>query len=622
MIDLDQLRHIRDEAIHTFNPWKAEISLVDRIAAGDWSIMWPDRSKEKSKPLVENIYVQALEDKMAAAGSILPSLFVPPKLGTRADRAEAQAQKRRRIMISYWDNSRLRRGLKAYARDWLHTGACYSMPWTAWKHFDGTPTMPNERFPFLIRIDPRQAYPVAHTPNGDLATVLVMRTRRVADVRAEWGEDHPALQRISQARAIRGTGELGWVEEIWYYDQTQWAVAVVDHNLPSVMQQGSTFMPQPKFGTPVSEWLVPPETHMLFGCPITEAKRTPTESDDGYKSALIDIVAPLEVAQNFRARLLDDLDFSIYAPVVLDNIQNPEEYGPGATLVGTGDGEARVLRDRAPVNFEADRTVTQILDGVRRDAFEPPQRSGTFGASIASAKGVNAVQGTWNAELAWVQGDLEWLLARSTAMAACFDEKWCYGTKQVMGWDDRKRPYRETYSPVDVFGGDYRVEVSYGDRTGLDEQNHMVKLATELQLGAISKRTFMARSSTVEDPLQEERDIALEKLTTLFIDGVLPQQIQSGDLRGFAAMVEAIDNDDMLIRAAAMKVARELGMIPPADGSGVVPGPDPATPDGAAVAASLGAGGIPGSAEGLPVPGRELRRVLPSGVQRRIQEAV
>lgn len=621
MIDLDQLRTIRDEAITTFNPWKMEIATVDRVAAGDWSIMWPDRSKEYSKPLVENLYVQALEDKMAAAGSVLPSLFVPPTLGTRNDRAEAQAQLKRRVMISYWDTSRLKRHLKAYARDWLHTGASYTMPWAAMRHPDGTPTMPNERFPFLLRLDPRQVYPVAHTPNGDLATVLNIRVRRLADIEAEWGKDHPALARIQRGRAKRATGALHWVEEIYYYDQTQWAVAVVDNNLPTHMQTASTFIPQPKFGTPVSEWLIPPEEHGLFGCPVTESKRTPTESDDGYKSALIDIVASLEVAQNFRARLLDDLDYSIYAPVLLDNVENANEYGPGAVLIGTGDGEARMMRDRTQANFEAERAVQNIMDGARRDAFEPPQRSGTFGASIASAKGVNAVQGTWNAELAWLQGDLEWLLERGTAMVACFDEKHCAGAKQITGWDEAKKPYAETYDPARVFAGDYRVVVSYGDRTGMDEQARMVKNATELQLKAISKRTFMTRSSTVDDPLQEERDIVQEQMVDLFINGVLPQQIQGGDLRGFQAMIEALDDDKMSIRAAALKVAKELGMIPPSDGSGVPPGPAPATPDGGMMAASLASGGIPGSADGLPVPGADLRRIMPSGVQRQLAQA-
>ena len=620
-VTLDELRRMRDEAIHVHNPWKMEIQVVDRIADGDWSIMWPDRSKEFSKPLVENIYNQALEDKMAAAGSHLPSIFVPPRMGTRNDRAESQAQKRRRVMISYWDRSRLKRELKAYARDWLHAGASYSVPWCNWVDMYGSQNPPERREPFMMRVDPRQVYPIAHTPNGDLATVIVARTRRLADIEAEWGKEHPSI-RLVRAAATKRSTKLYFVEEIYYYDQTHWAVAVIDHNLPAVMQQNSTFIPEPQYGVPIVEWLKPPEPHLLFGCPISEGKRIPIESNDGYKSALIDIIAPLMVAQNFRARLLDDLDWSIYAPVVLDNIHNVEEYGPGAVLVGTGDGEARIQRDRAPVNFEANQTVENIMDGIRRDAFEPPQRSGQFGASIASAKGVDAVQGTWNAELAWEQGDLEFLIEQSTMKTACFDEKWCYGTKTIQGWDDSKRPYHETYDPRQIFNGDYMVNVSYGDRAGMTEHDRMVKHATELQLGVISRRTFMTRSSTVDDPLQEERDIALEKLSGIIIDGLLPQMIQSGDLRGLAMMVEKIDSDEMSVREAALAVVRDLGLIPPADGSGVVPGPEPQQPDAGQMAAAMAGGGIPGSAEGLPTPNAEMRRLLPSGAQRRIQEAL
>ena len=624
MIDLQSISAARDEAIQTFMPWKTDIQMVDRISAGDWDIMWPDRSKEHSKPHIENIYNQALEDKMAAAGGTLPSLFVAPRQGTRSDRAESQAQRRRRVMHSYWERSNLDRELKAYARDWLHAGASYMMPWLNWKHPDGSMTMPYERYPFLLRVDPRQAYPLGHAPNGELATCLIIRTRRVADIAAEWGDNHPAVEATVRWQALRkasGKGHLGWVEEIYWYDQTQWAVAIMDSNMPPLMQQNSTWVPNPQFGTPLREWLVEPEHHMLFGCPVTESKRIPTESNDGYRGALIDIVPVLETAQHFRAYILDDLVNNIYAPVVLDNVEDYDQYGPGAVLQGTGDGEARILRDRTPTNFEGENIVGNLLEGIRRDAFEPPQRSGTFGASIASAKGVNAVQGTWNAELAWQQTDISWMLRRSTSMAACLDEKWAPGDKSLSGWEDGNRAYHETYDSAKVFAGDYQCMVSYGDRTGLDQQNHMVFVATAKQLNLITDRDATQRLFPDQDVLQMERDMAIEKMVKLFIDGVLPQQIQGGDLSGFAAMIEALDDDKVSVRAAAMKVARDLGMIPPADGSGVPPGPAPAPDDPMAMLGAAAAGGIPGSSPNLPMPGGDLRRALPSGVQRRLQEA-
>lgn len=633
MIDLDTLSAARDEAITVFNPWKMEIAMADKIAAGDWEIMWPDRSKEHSDPLVENVYNQALEDKMLAIGTTLPSIFVPPRRGTRQDRAETQAQKRRRVMLSYWDRSNIRRGLTAYARDSLHAGAAYMQPWVNWRLPPGqtqwceehgmmcSHTFPEQRYPRMIRPDPRQVYPLAHLPNGELATCLIMRTRRLADIKAEWGKDHPAVLHVD-ARAHQRSTQLSYVEEIYYYDQQQWAVALMDHNMPPPTQAVSTMHPRPQFGTPLREWLVSPEPHKLFGCPVVEAKRIPTESDDGYKGALFDIIAPLKVAQNFRAMMLDDLVDNIYAPRVIDNVQNPEEYGPGAVLIGTGEGKASIQRDRAPVNFEADQTVERLLGGIRRDAFEPPQRSGEFGASIASAKGVNAVQGTWNAELARTQVDMEYLLERTTALAACMDEVWGPGTKTMEGFDDKKNAYYESYDPRQVFGGDYRVTVSYGDRTGLDQQNHMVFIATASQLGFIPDREAAQRLFPEADVLQWERDKAIEELTELFLKGVLPQMIQQGDLRGFAAMVEAIDDDKLTVRTAAMKVAKDLGMIPANDGSGAPRGPEPDSPDGGQMAAAIAGGAIPGRSDSLPVPGRDLRSVLPSGVQRRIQEAV
>ena len=101
-LTLDELRQAREIAVHTHRRWKARINLSDNIAAGDWEIAWPDDAVEPSDPLVENIYSEALEDKVYTAGVVLPRLFVQPAAGTRSDRGERNAQKRRRAIMAMW----------------------------------------------------------------------------------------------------------------------------------------------------------------------------------------------------------------------------------------------------------------------------------------------------------------------------------------------------------------------------------------------------------------------------------------------------------------------------------------------------------------------------------------
>lgn len=620
MMMTSDMTALRQAALDRHRTWKTDIYTADLIASNEWEIMWPDDVVEESKPLVENLYLQTLEDKVATAGAMLPQLFVPPRRGTREDRAERDAQRRKRAYLGYIDRSRLRRDLKKWYMDWFHTGATYSMPWCNWSTIgpDGTRTQnpPQQRFAFFQKLNTRQVFPIGHNAAGDLTSVLIMRQKRVDEMVAEWGEDNPGLRTILAHRQSLGWDMSRWLDEIWFMDEHHWAVAVVDSMLPNHLQ-GSAFVLAEdanhanQAAGPVSYFLHNPEQHRLGGCPISESRRV--THNDRYIGALWDIIPSLRVAQNFMARLLDDLEANIYAPTVLDNIENAHEYGLGAVLRGNGQGQAAISKARQDVNFEAQQTVRQIMSDARKQAFEPPQRSGEVGASIGSGKLINAVQGTFNAELAWAQTDFEFLLERTLSVTARFDEVWCEGLKEIEGFDDQGREYHERYDPAKVFAGDYRNKVTYGDRTGFDDVNHLTRWATLKQLGATTTRELITQVAHTDDALQMEREIAIEKLAMLFIDGVLPQTVQQGDLGALKAFVEKIDDDKETVRSAVLGTIRELESVP-AEGSqqGQGGGGSQARQDVMRMVRSLGAGGVPGNAEGQPqtaIAGRELRAI-------------
>jgi hypothetical protein len=333
-----------------------------------------------------------------------------------------------------------------------------------------------------------------------------------------------------------------------------------------------------------------------------------------YRGALEDVIPQLRLGQNIQARLLDDLNANIYAPVVLDNIENPEEYGPGATLIGTGEGKATVERDRPPVNFEGQRTVKDLIEGARKQATWPLQRSGDPDASILSARGVVALAGSFNAELAWAQQDMEFALTRMNRIAAAFDEQHCAGEKNIDGIDGATG-WHERYDPTVLFGGDYRNKVTYGDRSGLDPTQYMTQLAMAKNTEGMSNRTFMIKSGLVDDPLAEETDMAIEGLTNQFLQQVIPQQTEQGNLEPMKMFVEKIDNDNMTVRAAVMETIKEMTAAPAEPPPGAA-GPE-GQPDIMAMMESLQSGGSPG-AEGLPAPpgiGPGLQGALPGPVE-------
>lgn len=611
MLTESDLRYLRQASLDAHSQWKREILMSDEIAGGRWEIMWPDHEVESSDPLVENIYGQALEDKTITAGSIPFQVHTQPTRGTRKDEGEKNAQKRKRVFLSYHERSNLRKMRQRLFRDWYHTGVMAGNPWaTGFVNGRVDFQAPAGRFAYFQTVNPRHLYPLGWDNRGRLTAGLVIRRRTLSSLKGDWGETHPALLAAELRHKNSSHRPMIWLEEIWFFDQTQWALALGDSSIEQAYQ-GHVFGPVDAQGNMVIDWLVPPAAHRLNGCPLKAVART--TYNDSPRGALVDIIPGLRVAQNFMARLLDDLNMSMYAPVVLDNIENPDEYGLGAVLIGTGQGNANIIRDRPPVNFEAQQTVQLILDQTRRQAFEPAQRSGDPQSSISSGKAVNALMGTFNAELAAAQQDAEVVVADLTSATAAMDEQWCFGEKQINVADHTGEMRDESYDPAALFKSDYRVVVSYGDRTGLDTQQHLTQLALVRNLGGMSLRTFMAKSGMVDDALAEETEMAIESMVSQFTSGFLPQQVATGNLEPMLRFIELIDTDKKTAREAMFEVVRSRPQANPADGQ-----PDPGSPQARAdiirMVRSLGQGGIPGNAEGQP-PSQ-----LPGPVRRQLAE--
>lgn len=573
--------------------------MCDKVAGDEWKILWPDQTVESSTPLVENLYAEALEDKTITAASVPMMLRTTPTRGTRRDEGEKNAAKRRRVGLSYWHRSNDRRLRQKIYRDWLHTGVMALSPWaTGFVNTSGQGRPPAERFAYFQHVNPRHLYPLSWDNRGMLASGLVMRRRRLLDMIADWG-DLPIFFQFARRFAESSVPiHAVWVEEIWYFDQTQWACAVgASTNVPA-QWSGAMMGPasDPAHGGQIVSWIAAPSNHNLGACPLKATARV--TYNDSPRGALVDILPALRTAQNFMARILDDLNMAIYAPVVLDNIENPEEYGLGAVLVGTGQGDAKIMRDRPPVNFEAQQTVNAVLDSARRQAFEPAQRSGEAGASIVSAKGTISLMGTFNAELATMQGDGEELFSAATSATAALDETWCAGVKQINVSDSTGELVDETYDPAQLFKGDWRFVATYGDRTGLDEQAHLTKLAIVRNMSGMSLRSFMQKSGMVDDVMDEETEITIEKMVTLFTDVLLPQEIQAGNKEAMLAFIDLIDTDKKSARQAMFDTIRKAKIAPAQGGGGEFGSGQRA--DIVRMMRSMASGGVPGNAEGLP----------------------
>jgi hypothetical protein len=603
-----QLLELRDFAVRQHRDWKLRSRTTDLLVQGKWAVLWPDLSVSEIDPTVENLLVEALEDKTAAAASVTPYIECAPTRGTRGDEAERNAQRRRRIFISMMRDSLIEEKQQAWYTDWYKDGACYSIPWVNWND--------DERHPFLIRLDPRHAYPLAHNSNDELSNILCIKYRRLVDL-VQDRTAAPAVAYIVARMEAAGRKRPESVEEIWYCDDRQWGLAycaALDSN------EGWRYV-SPLSGstanTAIVSWAVDPHDHGLSGCPVIEkARRTP---DGEYRGALDVMIPNLKVAHNLMSRLLEDVDKQIYAPDIIENVEDLDEFRPGGLLVGTGAG-AQYISTRKPINYEAMQHVGQQLASARNAGAFPQQRSGEFDASIASAKAVTAVMGGYGVQQAWAQRDMALFYRRSLSRLAEFDEAWCGGRKKEITGFDEGELFTDKYDPASFWKGDFRLEVGFHN-VGLDEQQHLTRLAVAKNMGGLSRRSFMRKSGMVDNPLTEETEIALEVISDSMLAFAFKQADQ-GNLDPVIKLAQRIDDDKQTVRQAALDVIRETYAVPEGGaqpGAGGMPGGgDPAA--AMLQQRSLEQGGVPGQAAEMPQVSPQLLAMLPKGPRQAMAE--
>ena len=335
------------------------------------------------------------------------------------------------------------------------------------------------------------------------------------------------------------------------------------------------------------------------------------------------MIPQLRTAQNLMARVMDDVEFQVGAPVLMDGVDNPEDWGPHAILEGDNSGKTpKVEFVRQPINFEANQHIQAQIEAARRVGNYPQQRAGEAGASIVSAKGTQALMGSFNSEMAQAQRDAAEMLSDLLSVTAEFDSQWCDTRKKVLGFDEGEA-FDLSYTPSTMFkGDDYRVVVTFGGGLGMDQSQYMTQLATARQMGGLAKRTFMQKSGLVDNAIHEEGEIFLEQLIEAFQAFTL-QQSEQGNIQPLLKAFNKVDGEKMTAREAVLAAIKEVYAVP-AGGSGM-PGPAPGGADPLQMQRSLESGGVPGNAEGqaqgAPGISPELRSAMPASVGRALAAA-
>ena len=275
---------------------------------------------------------------------------------------------------------------------------------------------------------------------------------------------------------------------------------------------------------------------------------------------------------------------------------NAEDFGPGA-IIQLRSSEGRIERVGPSSHFDVKDLIARIGEDAARTAQYPQQLSGDPGASITSARGIQASMGGLDARLAVAHKQFEVLFSKLAGFMLAFDEKFCNGKKTILG-DSREDNAAESYFPEKDVNGAWTAIATYGIGAGSDPNNVEVRLSMHQASGLLSRETARRHLPFLEDPDAEPVHIMREAMADAIIAGVMAQAQQGGPELA-AKVYELLTTDDLDFDEVMAKVIELVAPEAPPEAAAGGGGAGGAL--GAMQGAeSLARGGIPGNAEQAP----------------------
>lgn len=542
-----------------YRDWQDDIETLKSVYNDDWSMIWPDGSTERVDPAVPNMVRIAIKDRARGVAATPPQLKCRPE--NEGDEAREKANKLERITASWLDKNDIQGfNTQMWAMDFMGTGlvACKVLP-----DF----SQPSKtRYPVFSRMDPAFSYPdPIFTPGPFCDSFIYAYEDYRRAVEGQYGVtlDWPRPREPKEASMEK-------VRVIEYYDTTNAQVVIESLNSNN---RGDKM-----------KAMIVSEAHGLSHCPVVV--KAAANLDGTYSGEFSSGLGVLAYWDKLMRMVMDDAIKKVYPERLAYNVQNPEDYGPDATIaLESPDGRYEYVQspNQPFSNFQIMREVS---GSVRTSFMLPVSRSGDPNESIISAAGISATQGQHTEDIRSIQRDaLGPLVEAGMELALEGEVIWSPdATKQIA-----TNSGGETYVPRKDIGGYRKIMVRYGPMSGLDEINQGVMVLQQLGGGIISKRDAMELSPFTEDPQRTEKRQLQEAMQQALVAGLL-QQAAQGTISPFhlAMISQAVESDEVtLSEAIAALVPQQLP--PPvgsAPGQGSAPGAPPQAP------------GIPGAAVG------------------------
>jgi hypothetical protein len=526
----------------------ARAQKIDNIAPGSMPDAWP-------RPITANILdtsARQLAENMAP----LPSINCAPGVVV-SERQKKFVSKKTKIAYSYVIDSNLKAKMPTGCDWYLTYGA---MPIVVEPDFEaGRPR---------IRID----NPMKHYAQYDLAGKVISYTKvwreAARQLAAKFPEHRDAILGGDQpySRQVTGDTEL---ELIKYCDKDSYVL----------------FMPERKN-------LVLMDTPNHFGKVPVAIGRKPSW-DDQDRGQYDDVIWPM-LARNRVAMLgLQATQQTVRAPLAIPTDVQKIPFGDDAVIrTNFPEKIRRVGTDMPQAAWQQDALLAaEVMKGTRT----PASATGDVQASIITGRGVDALNGGYDIQVATGQLVIGDALERALELAFEMDEKFWPDSKKNISGVINGTPFEESYTPAKDIKGNYRVSVSYGFASGMNPNQALIFLL-QLRGDQLVSRDFVQRQLPMDvDVASLQAEVDKEQTTDALKQGVFALLSSIGIMAQ-----QGMDPTALLTNTAKLIDLREKMPMHEAILRAFQPEPQPASPTSAGE--PPGAPGSPGEGQGPGVP--------------------
>ncbi|MGW2513646.1 hypothetical protein ACWC0A_30480 [Streptomyces scopuliridis] len=348
--------------------------------------------------------------------------------------------------------------------------------------------------------------------------------------------------------------------------------------------------------------LVLMETPNLFGkCPVAIAQKPMW--DDQERGQFDDVIWP-SLARNRMAMLgLQATQQTVRAPLAIPTDVQRIPFGDDAVIrTNSPEKIRRVGTDMPQAAWQQEAMLQQeVMRGTRT----PGSATGDVDASIITGRGVDALNGGYDIQVATGQLMIGTALEQALEIAFEMDEKFWPDAKKTVSGVINGTPFEESYTPSKDIKGNYRVSVSYGFASGMNPNQALVFLL-QLRGDQLVPRDFVQRQLPMDvDVAQLQAQVDVEQVTDALKQGIFAMLSSAGIMAQ-----QGMDPTQVLAQAASIIEMREKGAsMHEAILKAFQPEPKPAAAD--PMAALMG--GDPGAGGGA-LPGMDPSTGAPGGV--------